>query len=150
MEVTMNEITVSIRELKSRLSHYLRLAKAGQIVEITYRGKPIGRIVTVASSLEERIEATRRSGLLSWNGQKLEPLKPVAKLRTKKTVAELVVEDRRCSPKEKSHEHDLPSASSVLADYRDFVPSFFPLTADERARAVYAAGAGKREQFPRS
>ncbi len=90
----MNEITVSIRELKSRLSHYLRQVKAGQIVEITYRGKPVGRIVTVASSLEERIEAVRRSGLLSWNGQKLEPLKPVARLRTKKTVAELVVEDR--------------------------------------------------------
>jgi len=90
----MSEITVSIRELKSRLSHYLRLAKAGQIVEITERGKPVGRIVPGASSLEERIEAVRRSGLLSWNGQKLEPLKPVAKLRTEKTVAELVVEDR--------------------------------------------------------
>ena len=146
----MSEITVSIGEIKSRLSHYLRLAKAGQIVEITERGKPVGRIVPGASSLEERIEAVRRSGLLSWNGQKLEPLKPVAKLRTEKTVAELVVEDRRCSPKEKSHEHDLPSASSVPADYRDFVPSFFPLTADERARAVYAAGAWKGEQFPRS
>ena len=32
----MSEVTVSIGELKSRLSHYLRLAKAGQIVEITY------------------------------------------------------------------------------------------------------------------
>jgi prevent-host-death family protein len=92
---TMSEIIVSIGEIKSRLSHYLWLAKAGQIVEITERGKPVGRIVPGASSLEERIEAVRRSGLLSWNGQKLEPLKPVAKLRTEKTVAELVVEDRR-------------------------------------------------------
>ena len=91
----MKEATVSIRELKSRLSHYLQRAKAGEIVEITERGKPVGRIVPVASSLEERIEAARRSGLVSWNGQKLKPLKPVAKLRTKKTVAELVVEDRR-------------------------------------------------------
>ena len=91
----MKETTVSIRELKSRLSHYLRLAKAGQIVEITERGKPVGRIVPVASSLEERIEAARRSGLVSWNGQKLKPLEPVAKVRTKKTVAQLVVEDRR-------------------------------------------------------
>ena len=38
---------------------------------------------------------------------------------------------------------------SVLADYRDFVRSFF-LIADKRARAVSAAGAGKREQFLRS
>jgi len=91
----MKETAVSIRELKSRLSHYLRLAKAGQSVEITERGKPVGRIVPVAFSLEERIEAARRSGLVSWNGRKLKPLKPVAKVRTKKTVAELVVEDRR-------------------------------------------------------
>jgi len=74
----MKETTVSVRELKSRLSHYLRQAKAGQIVEITERGKPIGRIVPVASSLEERIEVVRRSGLASWNGQKLVPLEPVA------------------------------------------------------------------------
>jgi prevent-host-death family protein len=94
MEVTMKEATVSIRELKSRLSHYLRRAKAGEIVEITERGKPVGRIVPVASSLEERIEAARRSGLVSWNGQKLKTLKPVVRLSPKRTVAELVVEDR--------------------------------------------------------
>jgi prevent-host-death family protein len=91
----MKETTVSIRELKSRLSHYLRRAKAGQIVEITERGKPVGRIVPVVSSLEERIEAARRSGLVSWNGQKLKTLKPVVRLRAKRTVAELVVGDRR-------------------------------------------------------
>jgi len=90
----MKETTVSIRELKSRLSHYLRRAKAGEIVEITERGKPVGRIVPVAFSLEERIEAARRSGLVSWNGRKLKPLKPVVRLRAKRTVAELVVEDR--------------------------------------------------------
>ena len=90
----MKETTVSIRELKRRLSHYLRRAKAGEIVEITERGKPVGRIVPVAFSLEERIEAARRSGLVSWNGRKLKPLKPVVRLRAKRTVAELVVEDR--------------------------------------------------------
>jgi len=95
MRVTVEETTVSIRELKSRLSHYLRLAKAGQIVEITERGKPVGRILPVASSLEERIEAARRSGLVSWNGQKLKPFEPVAEVRTKKRVADLVVEERR-------------------------------------------------------
>jgi len=91
----MKETTDSVRELKSRLSHYLRQAKAGQIVEITERGKPIGRIVPVGSSLEDGIEVVMRSGLASWNGQKLVPLNPVAKLRTKKTVAGLVVEERR-------------------------------------------------------
>ena len=91
----MKVTSVSIRELKSRLSHYLRLAKEGQIGEITERGKPVGRIVPVVSSLEERIEAARRSGLVSWNGQKPKPRAPVAKVRTKKTIAEIVSENRR-------------------------------------------------------
>jgi prevent-host-death family protein len=91
----MKEITASIRELKSRLSHYLRLAKRGQIVEITERGRPVGRIVPVVSPLEDRIEAAIRSGLVSWNGHRLHPRVPVAKVRRSKTVAELVVEGRR-------------------------------------------------------
>ncbi len=91
----MKEITASIRELKSRLSHYMRLAKSGQIVEITERGKPVGRIVPAASHLEDRIEAAIRSGLVSWSGRRLHPRAPVARVRASKTVAELVVEGRR-------------------------------------------------------
>ena len=41
----MAQSLVSIRELKSRLSHYLRLARKGESVVITDRGVPIGRIV---------------------------------------------------------------------------------------------------------
>ena len=91
----MEETRVSIRELKSRLSHYLRLAKAGRTVEITERGTPIGRILPVSLSLEQRVEAAARSGLVSWNGCRLRPRPPIAKTQTEKTVAELVVEDRR-------------------------------------------------------
>ena len=56
----MRKSTVDVREFQSHLSYYLRLVKAGQIVEITEQGKP----------LERRIEASKRAGLLSWNGQK--------------------------------------------------------------------------------
>ena len=34
------EVRASVRELKARFSHYLRLAKAGKTVEITERGTP--------------------------------------------------------------------------------------------------------------
>jgi prevent-host-death family protein len=91
----VTEITVSVRELKSRLSHYLRLAKAGQIIAITERGTPIGRIVPVALPLEARVAAAARSGLVCWNGQRLALRPPVAEARTAKTVAELVIEDRQ-------------------------------------------------------
>lgn len=91
----MTEMSVSVRELKSRLNHYLRLAKAGQIIVITERGTPIGRIVPVALPLEARIEAAARSGLVCWNGQRLTLRAPVAEARAAKTVAELVIEDRQ-------------------------------------------------------
>jgi prevent-host-death family protein len=85
---------VSIRELKSRLSHYLRLVKAGESVEITERGTPIGRIVPTILPIEDRIEALAQSGLVLWNKRKLIPLAPVARVRGKHTVADLLIEDR--------------------------------------------------------
>ena len=85
---------VSIRELKSRLSHYLRLTKAGELVVITERGTPIGRIVPVAAPLEERIEAMVQAGMVIWNRKKLHPMPPVAKARGTRTVADLLIENR--------------------------------------------------------
>jgi antitoxin (DNA-binding transcriptional repressor) of toxin-antitoxin stability system len=43
--VIVKETSVNVREQKSRLSHYLRLAKAGESVEITDRRHTVGRIV---------------------------------------------------------------------------------------------------------
>ena len=90
----MKETKVNIRELKSRLSHYLRLAKAGESVEITERGTPIGRIIPTALPVQDRLEAMARSGLLLWNKRKLRPRKPPARVRGKQTVADLLIEDR--------------------------------------------------------
>jgi len=91
----MKQTTVNIRELKSRLSHYLRLAKAGESVEIMERGTPIGRIIPTALAVQDRIEAMARSGLLLWNKRKLSPMAPLARVRGKRTVAELLIEDRK-------------------------------------------------------
>ncbi len=90
----MKQTTVNIRELKSRLSYYLRLAKAGESVEITERGNPIGRIIPTALPVQDRMEAMAQSGLLVWNKRKLKPMAPVARVRGKRTVAELLIEDR--------------------------------------------------------
>ena len=90
----MKQTTVNIRELKSRLSHYLRLAKAGESVEITERGNPIGRIVPTVLQVEDRIESMEQAGLLSWSRRKLRPMTPVVRVRGRKTVADLLIEDR--------------------------------------------------------
>ena len=85
-------VRVSIRELKDRLSHYLRLTKRGQVVEITERGKPIGRIVPLESDLGERLEAMAKLGILIRREKELSPRAPVAK--PKGSVAELLIEER--------------------------------------------------------
>ncbi|MPZ46311.1 MAG: type II toxin-antitoxin system prevent-host-death family antitoxin [Betaproteobacteria bacterium] len=90
----MTESVVSIRELKSRLSHYLRLARGGESVIITDRGVPVGRLVPIAPDLEGRISALRNAGLLHWSGRRLSPRKPTVRIPKGKTVAELIIEDR--------------------------------------------------------
>ena len=90
----MKQTSVNIRELKSRLSHYLRLAKAGESIEITERGTPIGRIVPTVLPLEDRIEAMARSGLVRWSKRKLKHRIPKTRVKGKRTVADLLVEDR--------------------------------------------------------
>jgi prevent-host-death family protein len=90
----MAQSQVSIRELKSRLSHYLRLTRRGESVVITDRGVPVGRIVPVGRNLGERLAAMRACGLMQWSGKKLRPITPVAKLRGRKTVADIVIENR--------------------------------------------------------
>lgn len=89
---------VSIRELKSRLSHYLRLTKAGESMVITDRGIPIGRIVPIGKHLDERLAAMQQAGQAEWSGRKLASMKQVAKAATargRRTVAQLLVDDRK-------------------------------------------------------
>ena len=83
-----------IRELKTRLSAYLREVKAGGTVLITERGKPIGRIVPLAQSTEAQLEALRQAGMLSWSGEGLTPFAPAAAARGDRTVADLLLEGR--------------------------------------------------------
>ena len=87
-------MSVGIRELKSRLSEYLRRVRAGETVVITDRGQPVGRIVPIAQPLADRLEAMAQAGLIRWSGRKLAPMAPVARTRGERTVADLLVEDR--------------------------------------------------------
>jgi prevent-host-death family protein len=90
----MTQMTVGIRELKTRLSSYLKEVKAGSTLVITERGKPVGRIVPIKPSVEAQMQELLQTGLVAWNGRKLAPAEPVVKLRGQKTIAELLLEDR--------------------------------------------------------
>ena len=85
---------VSIRELKSKLSHYLRLSRAGESVVITDRGVPVARIVPVGPELNERLAAMQQAGQMQWSGRRLRRAKPLASVRGGRTVADLVVKGR--------------------------------------------------------
>lgn len=90
----MIQTTVGLRELKAHLASYVRHVKAGGALTITERGKPIVRLVPADASLEERMQALMRAGLVTWNGRKFQPRKPVARVRGKKTVSEILLENR--------------------------------------------------------
>lgn len=89
-----NMPTVGIRELKEKLSVYVDQVKAGYTVTITEGGKPVGRIVPVRSSLEDKEQQLADSGLLAWSGRPFRPRMPSIKPRGARTVSELLLEDR--------------------------------------------------------
>ncbi|MCI0828152.1 MAG: type II toxin-antitoxin system prevent-host-death family antitoxin [Chloroflexi bacterium] len=67
----MVERSVGIRELKNRLSKYLRAVKAGQTILITDRGKSIGRLIPAGQTVEEKLNASSRLAYLSGAGSSL-------------------------------------------------------------------------------
>jgi len=88
------EIVTTVRELKSRLSAYLRRVEAGETVTITRHGVVVGRIVPADTPLEARLVALEQAGLLACNGGRLPPLAPVAQTQGSTAVADLLIEDR--------------------------------------------------------
>jgi len=88
------ETEAGIRELKARLSAYLRRVKAGETLVITERGKPIGRIVPISQTMPVQLELLVQAGLVAWNGQKLSRIAPVAQVKEDRSVAELLLENR--------------------------------------------------------
>jgi prevent-host-death family protein len=90
----MGAISVGIRELKTRLGKYMERVQAGGIVIITDRGKPVGRIIPVGTSVEAQVQELVAAGLLAWSGKKLVRRAPVAHTRGKHTVSDLLIEDR--------------------------------------------------------
>ena len=90
----MAQHTVGIRQLKEQLSHFVEQVKTGETVVITERGKPVGRIVPMAPSLDIRLEQLAQAHLLSWSGRKLSATAPIVRVRGTKTVADLLLEDR--------------------------------------------------------
>ena len=94
----MSNMRVGARELKSKLSEYLRRVKAGETIIVTERGKTIGQIVPAQPTLEKRLKGLTESGLTEWDGRKYQPKKPAVRNRSRKQLSDLVIENRDVDP----------------------------------------------------
>jgi antitoxin (DNA-binding transcriptional repressor) of toxin-antitoxin stability system len=92
-------MNVGTRELKNRLSHYLRrIREAGESIYVTDRGEVIAELRPVArpSKKAERdvLLALSASGDISIGGRgRFKDFKPI-RLRRAKSISQIVLEDR--------------------------------------------------------
>ncbi len=84
---------VSVRELKSNLSRYLREVKQGKIIEVTRPRRQIARLCPTGEQ-KDGIEALMANGLVIWDRGKPKGGRVKPKI-SGKSVAERVLEDRR-------------------------------------------------------
>jgi len=95
-------MNVSVRDLKAKLSRYLREARAGRDVVVTSRGRPIACLLAVADDGGERPsgeELLRRLKLLPGvrlgeGGKPLGARRPIRIRAGQKSLAQIVAEDR--------------------------------------------------------
>jgi prevent-host-death family protein len=92
---------VSVRDLKARLSEFLRLARRGEEVVITHRGVPVGRVVGLDAPARERSSegAADRLRRLPWIRPAVEgglsgAREPLPHRSGEPTLADMVAEDR--------------------------------------------------------
>jgi prevent-host-death family protein len=85
---------VGVRELKARLSEYLREVKSGRTVVVTEHGRPVARLVPEPVSVRDRMLALARAGEIVWSGQRFKPAGPAARVRGSRSLSDLIVEER--------------------------------------------------------
>lgn len=91
--------TVGVRELKNRLTQYLRRAKQGEEVVVTERGRPIALIRPIqqgepAAGLEARLARLAAHGYLTLPTRRLLKRVRLAKVAGE-PVSRTILEDRR-------------------------------------------------------
>lgn len=91
--------TVGVKELKNRLTQYLRLTKQGEEVVVTERGRPIALIQPIraaekAISLEAKLARLAAQGRVTLPTHR--PLKRVRRVRASGVpISKTILEDRR-------------------------------------------------------
>jgi prevent-host-death family protein len=94
--------TVGVRELKNKLSQYLRLVRSGDSVLVTDRGEVVAEITTPGISTDASVPpglaALARGGLASLGAPSdddLYPALPRRRRRRRRTAAQLLEDERQ-------------------------------------------------------
>lgn len=88
---------VGTKDLKNRLSHYLRLVREGEHVQVSDRGKVIAEIRPVEPERDADDAVLRRlaaRGVVTLGQGKLEDFEPI-RLSRGRRLSDIVVADRR-------------------------------------------------------
>lgn len=100
-------LRVTISEMRNRLSHYLRLVKGGEEIEIVDRDTPIARVIQVSHERSAKesawVKEMEKMGIIQ-PPQKRGPLPaellsprdlPSLKKKTRRSVLEALLEERK-------------------------------------------------------
>lgn len=87
-------VTFGIRQLRSRLSEYLRRAREGEDVIVTQRGRPIARLTAVG--WDARRQQLMREGLIAPARLPKEPIDVESLPGMRRgSISDIVIEERR-------------------------------------------------------
>lgn len=87
-------ITVGVRELKDKLSHYLTNVKRGRLVAITKRGQIMAILIPAPHPEAKLASKLIRKGIGSWKGGK--PKGATRRFAVEgKPISQILLEERR-------------------------------------------------------
>jgi prevent-host-death family protein len=90
----MDNQNVGIRDLKSRLSDYLKKVKKGTSITITDHGKPVGRIIPIVEPKKNQIDVLIESGLAEWSLKPLESKSPLVENKGALQISDILLDMR--------------------------------------------------------
>ena len=89
--------TVNIAQLKAKLSHYIRAARAGETIRILDRHTEVARLIGVSERKGQRVaERLLEDGVAQWDGGKPD-VKPLRPRKGPACLADAVLADRHDS-----------------------------------------------------
>jgi prevent-host-death family protein len=91
--------SVGIKELKNRLTYYIRLAKQGEELVVTERGRPVALIQALHAATDVSTLEAKLARLAARGGVTLPDRKPSGSIRAKRLrgipTSRIILEERR-------------------------------------------------------